>query len=73
MPRQMPRIGTPDPTAPSSDRRHGSVIDRVAAKWPTPGMMIPAGVPISSGVAGVTHSAPTARSALRTDVRLPAP
>ncbi len=52
--------------------RHGSSSTAVASKCPTPGTMIPSAVAMSAGASGVNTSAPTARSALRTDVRLPA-
>ena len=45
----------------------------VAPKWPTPGTMTPRASARSDGAAGTTTSAPMAPSALRTDVRLPAP
>jgi hypothetical protein len=53
--------------------RQSSVIARVAPKWPTPGMITPDAPARSAGADGVKNGAPTAVSALRTDVRLPAP
>ena len=53
--------------------RHPLSMARVASKLPTPGTMTPAAGASSAADAGVKTSAPTAPSALRTDVRLPAP
>src|SRR5207237_1371849 len=72
-PRQMPNSGVPLRTADPIASRHGPTSAAVAAKLPTPGTINAENRVSSPGDEGVANSAPSALSALRTDVRLPAP
>jgi hypothetical protein len=73
MPTQIPKSGVPDATAPSMASRQGASSLAVALKCPTPGTITPRACRHCSGIDGTTKSAPSAVSALRTEVRLPAP
>ncbi len=73
MPRQIPNNGVPERTADPMASRHGPTRALVAAKFPTPGTINAEKRAHSAGDAGVANSAPSDVSALRTDVRLPAP
>jgi hypothetical protein len=73
MPTQIPKRGIPAAAAPSMADRHGLSSFAVAPKFPTPGTITPRACRHSSGVDGTMKSAPSAVSALRTEVRFPAP
>ena len=73
MPTQMPSSGTDRSIASRIAARHESSSAAVTPKWPTPGTITPVAPSISDAWVGVQNRAPTAPSALRTEVRLPAP
>ena len=73
MPTQMPSMGRPRAMWSRMAARQSAPRAAVTSKLPTPGTMTPAAAARSFGAAGVVIGAPRWASALRTDVRFPAP
>ena len=73
MPTQIPSSGRRRSTWSRMAVRQSGPSAAVTAKLPTPGMMTPSANVRSAGVPGVVTAAPRCASALRTDVRFPAP